>query len=100
MKILRVSNNLLLATRKICDRSPDNDLIPKTKWHKGVTQGAVACLFYWKSTSFVEIMSIETKRNLVQNNKWTWFISMKWTFDRIPDDRILYLEPHISIILF
>ena len=43
MEILCVFNNSLLASRKICDRSSDNNLGAKTTWQKDVTQCAVYC---------------------------------------------------------
>ena len=43
MRILCVFNNSLLASNKICEQSLDNNLGAKTKWQKGVTQGAVSC---------------------------------------------------------
>ena len=36
-KIVCVFNNSLLASRKISDWSPDNNLSAKTKWQKDVT---------------------------------------------------------------
>ena len=33
----------LLASHRIYERSPHNNLNAKTKWQKGVTQGAVSC---------------------------------------------------------
>ena len=55
MKIMCVFNNSLLATRKICHQSHDNNLTAKAKCYNGVTQFAISCrlLSYRKSTSSV-----------------------------------------------
>ena len=49
-----VFNNSLLVSRKICDRSPDNNLGAKNKMTEVVTQYAVYCLLvsYRKTASF------------------------------------------------
>ena len=54
--IRQLSHNALFCnrnvyTREICDRSPDNDLSAKTKWQKGVTQGAVSFVILMKLCS-------------------------------------------------
>ena len=44
MNILRVFNISLLTPRNICDQLPyNNNVSAKTKWQKGVTQGAASC---------------------------------------------------------
>ena len=67
--ILCMFNNSLLASRKICDRSPDTNLSNKPKCQKGVTQSVVSCQLesYRKSASFVWITITKTKRNMVLN---------------------------------
>ena len=66
---VRVFNNPLLASRKICDLSPDNNLSDKTKWQKGVTQCPV-----WRSEG-----PINSK--LIYENAWadTHDDVIKWT---------------------
>ena len=66
MVMLCVLSNQLIVSRKIWDRSPDNNLSAKTKWQNGVTQGAV--FFHLvssrKSASIVKIVFIKMKWNL------------------------------------
>ena len=69
MGILHVFNNSLLASCKICDRFPNNNLNAKTKWQKGATQAAISShlVSYKKYDTFVRTIYTGIKGNLVLN---------------------------------
>ena len=78
MGILCVFINSLLASCKICNRSPDKKLSAKTKCQKGGTESTLSChlLSYRKYASIVWTIFTDIKRNLILNFKWIWFTQM------------------------
>ena len=68
---------------------------------KSVTRGALSCLLisYQNPASFILLKFIGIQRNVVLDlSKYDLY--KKQIFIRIPDDKILYLESHISTICF